>query len=189
MLVMGRSACCEGVQATTLTAIGRVTAARPASERDYIDLCRRLTAAGFNLKINTVVSAANYREDLTGLIAAVRPRRWKLFQVLPVPGQNSGKVDPLLISAEQFARFVELNGRARELGVDVVVEDNESMTGSYAMVDPAGRFFDAVGDGYTYSDPILKVGTARALSQVRISRPQAGSPGGDREGHRVRCRR
>ncbi len=168
----------DSVQAATLTAIGRLTAAMPASERDYLDLCQRLRDAGFSLKINTVVGAANHREDLTGLIAAVRPKRWKLFQVLPVQGQNSGKVDPLLISAEQFAQFVERNGRVRELGIDVVAEDNESMTGSYAMVDPAGRFFDAVGGGYTYSDSILEVGTAHALSQVRISRQKFLDRGG-----------
>jgi radical S-adenosyl methionine domain-containing protein 2 len=168
----------DSVRPSTLNAIGRVTAARPASERYYLDLCRKLKRAGLHLKINTVVTAANYREDLTGLIVAARPERWKLFQVLPVWGQNSGKVEPLLITAEQFACFIELNEPVWKQGVYVVAEDNESMTGSYAMVDPAGRFFDAVGHGYTYSDPILDVGVARALSQVVINREKFLDRGG-----------
>ena len=37
-------------------------------------------------------------------------------------------------------------------------ESNELMRGSYVMVDPAGRFFDNVEGGHTYSRPILEVG-------------------------------
>jgi radical S-adenosyl methionine domain-containing protein 2 len=40
------------------------------------------------------------------------------------------------------------------------------MTGSYIMVDPAGRFFDNLKGQYTYSEPILEVGIDKAFSQV-----------------------
>jgi radical S-adenosyl methionine domain-containing protein 2 len=36
------------------------------------------------------------------------------------------------------------------------------------MVDPAGRFFDSSAGGYTYSQPILKVGVRAALKDVTI---------------------
>ena len=42
------------------------------------------------------------------------------------------------------------------------------MTGSYIMVDPAGRFFDNTKGEHGYSDPILEVGVANALQQVTI---------------------
>lgn len=168
----------DSARPATLRAVGRVTAANPMSDDHYLRLCRRVRAAGLHLKINTVVTAANHREDLRGLILTARPERWKIFQVLPVSGQNSGKVEPLLVTAEQFARFVEWNSTVRDQGITVVIEDNEAMTGSYAMVDPAGRFFDATGHGYTYSDPILDVGVARAISQVSISRRKFLERGG-----------
>ena len=42
------------------------------------------------------------------------------------------------------------------------------MTGSYVMVDPAGRFFDNVAGGYTYSRSIIDVGVEEALREVSI---------------------
>ncbi|MCG5211957.1 hypothetical protein [Streptosporangium sp. KLBMP 9127] len=60
----------------------------------------------------------------------------------------------------------------------IIPEDNEAMTGSYAMVDPAGRFFDALGHGYTYSDSILQVGVGEAISQITINRKKFLARGG-----------
>ena len=42
------------------------------------------------------------------------------------------------------------------------------MTGSYVMVDPAGRFFDNVAGIHTYSHPILNVGVEEALKDVSV---------------------
>jgi len=39
---------------------------------------------------------------------------------------------------------------------------------SYLMIDPAGRFYDNVGDRHTYSRPILEVGIAEALQGIRF---------------------
>lgn len=54
-------------------------------------------------------------------------------------------------------------------GIAVVAEDNDDMRGSYAMVDPAGRFFDNVSGGYSYTAPILRAGVDAAWSQVNFS--------------------
>ncbi|MCG9129774.1 hypothetical protein JT359_19465 [Candidatus Poribacteria bacterium] len=43
------------------------------------------------------------------------------------------------------------------------------MTESYAMVDPAGRFFDNSKGSHTYSEPILKIGIREAIKQVSIN--------------------
>jgi radical S-adenosyl methionine domain-containing protein 2 len=168
----------DSVRPRTLTTIGRVTRARSADEDYYLDLCRRVKAAAFRLKINTVVTAANWTEDLTEFIIAVQPERWKIFKVLPVWGQNSGSVEPLLVTAEQFGRFITRSLSVEAYGVRVIPEDNDAMTGSYAMVDPAGRFFDATGHGYTYSEPILQVGVDQAISQVAINRKKFLARGG-----------
>ena len=123
---------------------------------------------GIRLKINTVVTRSNCDEDLTGFIARARPERWKLLQVLPVVGQNDGAVDDQVITPEQFAGYVTRNQRVVEMGVAVIPESNELMTGSYVMVDPAGRFFDNTAGAHVYSRPINQVGVDAALREVSI---------------------
>lgn len=133
---------------------------------DYLGMAELVKELGFGLKINTVVSSANVDEDLTAFISAVKPNRWKLFQVLPVGGQNDGKVEEMVISDKQFNDFVQ-----RHMGLEsvtrVVPESNELMTGSYAMVDPAGRFFDNAEGKHRYSKPILEVGARLAIQEVQ----------------------
>ena len=120
--------------------------------------------AGIKLKLNTVVTARTWQEDMRPLIRALQPQRWKVFQVLAVGGQNDEKVAPLLVSSAQFGDFV---ARHADLPApwSPVVEDNDAMTGSYAMIDPLGRFFSNVAGHHTYSRPILDVGVATALRE------------------------
>lgn len=138
---------------------------------DHVATSHRLALAvrdaGIKLKLNTVVTARTWQEDMRPLIRALRPHRWKVFQVLPVGGQNDNKVEPLLISPTQFASFV---ARHADLPASLapVVEDNAAMTGSYAMIDPLGRFFSNVAGHHTYSRPILDVGVATALQESRF---------------------
>ncbi len=53
------------------------------------------------------------------------------------------------------------------------IEDNDEMSESYLMIDPLGRFFqntpNSLGQGYLFSDPILSVGLASALSSIQLS--------------------
>lgn len=132
------------------------------SYREVVTMIRKL---GFRLKINTVVHALNYHEDLSAFIRWAAPKCWKLFQMLPVEGQNYGTKNNLLITAEQFAGFVN---RHREQSCTPVAEDNAVMRGSYAMVDPAGRFYDSARGYHTYSEPILNVGVMAAYEQVIV---------------------
>lgn len=57
-------------------------------------------------------------------------------------------------------------------------EDNEDMTGSYAMVDPAGRFFDNTAGHYRYSRSILSVGIADAWQDIRFDAQRFEERGG-----------
>lgn len=147
----------------TQAALGRGRGDHVAKSIEHF---RRLHELGIRVKLNTVVTALNWQEDMNDFVLRVRPERWKIFQVLPIEGQNSGAVEPLLISAEDFMAFVDRHRGVAAHGVTVAAETNEDMTGSYAMIDPLGRFFSNVDGRYLYSPPILEVGVASAFRAV-----------------------
>ena len=151
-----------------LKRMGRTTRTGPLSEADYLRVIDILKQRDIRLKINTVVTRSNYDEDLARFIANARPERWKLLQVLPVRGQNDGVIDNLVITHEEFARYVARNRYVESLGIMVVPESNDLMTGSYVMVDPAGRFFDNVAGTHAYSRPVNQVGVDAALREVSV---------------------
>ena len=90
----------------------------------------------------------------------------KFFQVLPVRDQNGPEIADLCISEEDFQTFVIRNQGTHAVAIP---ESNTLMYGSYAMVDPSGRFFDSTTGRYRYSEPILSVGVPEAFGQVSFS--------------------
>ena len=126
-----------------------------------IALADRCRACGVRVKLNTVVTAQTWQEDMSDLVRVIAPERWKVFQVLRVVGENDGDVEPLLITREQFQAFVE---RHREFVP--VAEDNDAMTDSYAMIDPLGRFYGNTAGFHQVSAPILDIGVEAALASV-----------------------
>ena len=168
----------DTVDPVKLNLMGRRTPSGPLSEADYLRVTDMLRQRGIRLKINTVVTRINYAEELAGFIAKARPERWKLLQVLPVRGQNDGWIDNLVITSEEFALYVARNRHVESRGIVVVPEDNDLMTGSYVMIDPAGRFFDNVAGTHVYSRPINRVGVDAALREVSIDTDKFGSRGG-----------
>ena len=168
----------DSVNAGTLRRIGRTTVSGPLGECDYLNAIDILRQRGVRIKVNTVVSQENLREDLTEFIVKARPERWKLLQVLPVKGQNDNVVDPFVVSSDEFECYVKMSRRVEAYGVTVVPESNELMTGSYVMVDPAGRLFDNVSGNHTYSRPILDVGVDEAFGDVSVDSGKFFSRGG-----------
>ncbi len=158
----------DTVDPEKLKCIGRTTQAGPMSSDDYLSVMDMLKRRDIRLKINTVVTRFNHDEDLGEFIVNARPERWKLLQVLSVRGQNDGLVDNLVISGEEFSKYVTRNRYVESMGIVVVPESNDMMTGSYVMVDPAGRFFDNVAGTHVYSRPINEVGVDAALSEVTV---------------------
>jgi radical S-adenosyl methionine domain-containing protein 2 len=146
---------------------------------DLLQIGARARQMGLRLKLNTVVHAFNHDEDLGDFVSALSPERWKLFQVLPVEGQNDAEFANFQISFEEFQTFVDRHARLAELDIEVVPEDNEDMRGTYAMIDPRGCFYDSVGGRYHYSPPILEVGVEKAWSEVRFSTERFVARGGD----------
>lgn len=159
-------------------AAGRQLNGETLSSRDWLEIGARASAMGMRLKLNTVVHRFNADEDLSAFVDELRPKRWKMFQVLPVEGQNLDRFHEFEIARVDFDAFVE---RHREVAahVDIVVETNEDMRGSYAMIDPAGRFYDNVDGRHRYSKPILEVGVLPAWSQVSFHEERFRARGGD----------
>ena len=88
------------------SALGRGTGEHVARSRALAARCHSL---GIGLKLNSVVTALNWHEDMSDFVRKLRPHRWKAFQVLPIDGQNDGTVEPLLISGSAFNAFVQRN--------------------------------------------------------------------------------
>jgi radical S-adenosyl methionine domain-containing protein 2 len=144
-------------------------------EAIYRQLVTMIKEEGFRFKINTVVHRLNCGEDMSAFIHWAKPERWKLFRVLPVQGQNNGLQNDMLITAAAFKSYVT---RHTNNGCNPVAEENEDMQGSYAMVDPAGRFYDSAKGYHSYSEPILNVGIAKAYTQVIIKQDVFEKRGG-----------
>lgn len=157
----------DTVDPEKLLRLGRAIAGKvPITEAEYLDIIGKIKRHRIRLKINTVVTSVTWEENFTSFIREAKPERWKLFQVLPVKGQNDEQIDESIITTEQFEAYVWRNRIVENDGVTVVPENNEAMTESYLMIDPAGRFFDNAHGFHTYSEPILEVGVEKALEQV-----------------------
>jgi radical S-adenosyl methionine domain-containing protein 2 len=171
----------DAVRPETLAAIGRQD--RAGRIISVAGLARLMTQARrvnptLDLKINTVVCAPNWMEDLTPMIREFAPQRWKVLRMLPVVS------DELAVTVSQFRAFLDRHCSLADL---MSIEDTDAMTSSYVMVDPSGRFFQNRVDarGYDYSLPILDVGARQAFAQIgwspvkfqtRYDRSQVESP-------------
>lgn len=164
-LTLSIDSLCSDTNATS----GRSLGSKQAITKDeYRLLIHQARKQGLKIKINTVVHQLNWQEPLWEFMEEVKPSRWKIFQVLPVKGQNDEHFEDYSISDEQFQAFLSLNKQAENF-TTIVPETNDLMRASYVMVDPAGRFFDNSFGKHTYSDSILNTGIENALKQVSIS--------------------
>jgi len=151
----------------TIMKIGRHQNGKMVSWADTLRISETAKKHGINFKINTVVNSFNKDENLAKNIDILSPKRWKIFQALEIRGQNSDEFDEISISNDDFEKFIQSNV-SHNKKIDIIPENNELMTGSYIMVDPAGRFFDNVEGTYKYSKSILDDGVSSALSEIEI---------------------
>lgn len=138
---------------------------RSSHLEDSLIVWERCVRYGIRMKLNTVVNAMNVDDDMTDLVLKLRPDRWKIFQVLPVDGQNDGLVDPLLISEAEFDVWIDRHRDVVRSGIDLVPESNELMRGSYAMMDALGRFYSNINGEHEYTNPVMDVGVLEAWSE------------------------
>ncbi len=152
----------------TNSQIGRQTVTKIMDNADYTEIAKLITKYQVELKINTVVSALNKNENLSAFINAVNPIRWKVFQVLGIEGENDKNIESLKVSNVDFETFCSQH-RNELTNPDILIsEHTELIKGSYLMINPDGCFFDNLNGRYRVSEPILKVGVEKALSQIQF---------------------
>lgn len=102
-------------------------------------------------------------------VTALDPYRWKVFQVLILEGENSGRpgelrnANLLQVSREQFDAFIERHVHEQKA---LIPEPNDVMQNSYLLLDEELRFLDCSGGGKVPSESILDVGVEVALEQA-----------------------
>jgi len=158
--------------------MGRAIKGKPLSNADYLDRATLIRMAHISLKINSVVTAQNFDEDMSEFIRQLAPQRWKVFQALQIDGQND--LDAALIRCPDlaFELFKRTHAGLKAQGIRTVFEGNDDMTASYAMVDPYGRFYDNSEGAYRYSEAIWKVGGEVARAQVIVDAGKFVARGG-----------
>ncbi|KAF4773295.1 hypothetical protein HER10_EVM0009523 [Colletotrichum scovillei] len=107
------------------------------------------------------------------------PFRWKVFQCLIVEGENEDETRvrdarKFLISEEQWQTFC---GRHKHLPC-YVPEDNETMAGSYLLLDENLRFLDKGNGPMKKSESLLDVGVKKAMLQVAWDKSAFDKRGG-----------
>lgn len=144
---------------------------------DYNNLIDLIHKYQYNLKINTVVHSLNVEENFSEIINYANPRRWKVFQVLSIIGENDKQTEKLKITDIKFNSFLNRHQSFKENGI-MISENNNEMIDSYAMVDPAGRFFTNKKGYLEYSNPILEVGVEKAYQQMNYNMEKFKERGG-----------
>lgn len=162
---------------TNLFAGRALVGKKPLQLSYYKALTEKIHSYGYGLKVNTVVSRSNFKEDMTEFMLHANPSRWKVLQVLPIEGQNDNDIGDFIISKHEFQKFLDTH-KTLSNTINVVSEDNSQMQGSYAMVDPAGRFFDNTKGAHNYSRGILEVGAKQAIKEVNYDFEKFISRGG-----------
>lgn len=137
----------------------------PRPQRAVLETIERLCREhDVKFKINTVVTAFNVDEDMSMAIMELAPCRWKVFQVLPLEGENYGEganrdVEKFLITSDQYEGFV---ARHRHTGV-LVAESNDTMRNSYLILNEDMCFLDCTAGDKRPSPSILDVSVEAAL--------------------------
>ncbi|MFW9996884.1 MAG: viperin family antiviral radical SAM protein, partial [Candidatus Odinarchaeota archaeon] len=116
---------------------------------------------GIRLKLNTVVTSLTWKENMGSLIDRLKPKRWKVFQVLPVVDENDEWINWLKIDEGQFEHFIEQHRK-----YSPITENNETMRGSYVMIDPIGCVFQNITGKLVFGDSILRVPLRKAIESV-----------------------
>ena len=158
--------------------MGRAINGKPLTNDDYLDRAALIRLANISLKINSVVTAQNFDEDMSDFIRQLAPQRWKVFQALQIDGQNDLDAAFIRCPDVAFEFFKRTHAGLKAQGIRTVFEGNDDMTASYAMVDPYGRFYDNIEGAYRYSEAIWKVGGETARAQVIVDAGKFVARGG-----------
>jgi radical S-adenosyl methionine domain-containing protein 2 len=136
---------------------------------------------GIKVKINTVVTINNWKEDMNDQLEQIEPFRWKVFQVLLLDSENTGAetgslrdARNLTITKEQFKAFLERHASQ----TCMVPEDNDSMKDSYLNLDEKMRFLNCKDGGKKAGRSLLDVGVQSALQDSGFDETAFNQRGG-----------
>lgn len=117
------------------------------------------------LKINTTVTRLNVHEDMTFIIEQFQPDRWKVFQLMHVPGQNDHCINQLSINEHEFEEFKQRHSAVvLKNGLKPIFEYQELMLDSYMMISPWGNIF--MNNQYPYPEFDIKKITQEQLNKI-----------------------
>ncbi len=153
---------------TNLQSGRAITGRRVLNKEDYLLLIDDIKRYDYRLKINTVVHQLNYSELMNDMIKYAQPERWKVFQILPIKGENDQHIKDFVIDDAMFKHFIMNHNELKKDGI-MITENNSQMKDSYVMVDPAGRFYTNKKGIQEYSKPILSEGVANSYAEMNYS--------------------
>ena len=172
---------CDSANEYTHKAIGRGTGTsvkKIINSYDMINQYNEKHEDKIFTKMNTVVNRINFNEDMSSLVLNSKVLRWKLLQVLPIQNENDQIVDSITINNQEFYSFVNRHSNLKNMGVEVVPENNDAMTESYLMIDPDGRFYQNTNGKYFKSKSILKIGIQKAINEINFNKNKFLERGG-----------
>lgn len=109
-------------------------------------ICGLVHENKMGLKINTTVTSLNYSEDMRPFISSLSPDRWKIFQILPMRGQNDDALD-LLLTDDEFEMFRSINGGLMlNNGTAPTFESAADMLDSYFIIGSDGNILLSRGN-------------------------------------------
>lgn len=118
--------------------IGRCTKNGPLDLTRLKGVCDKIHKLGIKLKINTVISKVNLKEDLLSIYKQLKPDKVKYLCVHIIENKNS-QMQSIVPSKEEFDKFVEMN--TYDNNCQVVIENSGYMTNSYFMINPQGQVY------------------------------------------------
>lgn len=122
--------------------------------------------AQVELKVNLVVTSLNWQEDPSEFLKRLRPTRVKALACGIRPEENPD-AHWLTCTKDQFEQYLHRLDVLRDSGITVSADSEFDQLGSYAMIDPEGRFFQTDDSGrYLRSERIVDVGAKQAWIQV-----------------------
>ena len=148
---------------------GEIARGTSAHLERMLDVAKLLHEFRIGVKMNTVVTSLNKNDDMSAVVRAIRPHRWKIFQALAIEGENDEDIAILGVDADDFHAYVKKHQLEMSdiSDMSVIGEDNSVMLGTYAMIDPLGRVYTNVNGSYNYStNSALVMGFSEAWDEV-----------------------
>jgi radical S-adenosyl methionine domain-containing protein 2 len=139
----------DALQPELLRKMGRCTQTQEVLVQDScVALCRSIRENDIQLKINTVVSKMNLRENFTSFIQTVCPTRWKILKMKRFFSNNFDNAG-LEITEDEFYRFCSIYTSISHI-------KEPSLKNSYIMIDAGGKLVDNSGESYTVIADLLR---------------------------------